>query len=81
MNLEVTVIKLKDFKCIQTCQNCLSTARVPSYNFFFVPAPLVMDENKWEELSEVQTDYIDSARSEITDDTDVSYITVRIRHC
>ena len=39
-----------------------------------------MDENKWEELSEVQTDYIDSARSEITDDTDVSYITVRIRH-
>ena len=35
-----------------------------------------MDENKWEELSEVQTDYMDSARSEITDDTDISYITV-----
>ncbi len=35
-----------------------------------------MDENKWEELSEVQTDYLDTARSEITDDTEISFATV-----
>ena len=40
-----------------------------------------MDENKWEEISEVQTDYIDSARSEITDDTDISFLTVQVFCC
>ena len=35
-----------------------------------------MDENKWEELSEVQTDYLGTARSEITDDTEISFATV-----
>ena len=43
---------------------------------FVFSAPLVMDESKWEELSDVQTDYLDSARSEITDDTDISFLTV-----
>ena len=61
--------------------SCLSTVISSILNKSFVnaltiSAPLVMDENKWEELSEVQTDYMDSARSEITDDTDISYITV-----
>ena len=62
--------------CVKTMnRDSISLAKL-DFHSIFLSAPLVMDENKWDEISDVQTEYLDSARSEITDDTDISFVTV-----